>query len=251
MASACSSANAGASCKSASSGGAGAGRRRPSPGGAPTQPRCARGAVCSCGAEHGMPPGLCWLPCLPGCSTQTTGRSSAMLRWDAAVVYACMAATSSRQLFQCLRKMINHWRCERFHSQSSRMPSKGKIDFPQHSSMRGSIIVFLLQEALGSMHMRRLLHSMVSAWRQRVDDKRQLAAMCARISGWHAQRRLRRMFAAWLELTQLENLSKQQEQVTWHQQHFHKIPIPALLATATTCSHCTPTQTPACGNVCP
>ena len=68
------------------------------------------------------------------------------------------------------------------------------------------------------MHMRRLLHSTVSAWRQHVDDKRQLAAMCARILGWHAQRRLRRMFAAWLELTQLEHLSKQQEQVTWHQQ---------------------------------
>ena len=131
------------------------------------------------------------------------------------------------------------------------MPSKGKTDFPQHSSMRGLVIVFLVQEALGSMHMRRLLHSTVSAWRQHVGDKRQLAAMCARISGWHAQRRLRRMFAAWLELTQLEHLSKQQEQVTWHQQDFYQTPRPELSATAITCLHGTPAQTPTHSNVCP
>ena len=104
------------------------------------------------------------------------------------------------------------------------------------------VAVLLAQETLSGIHMRRLLHSTVSAWRQHVDGKRQLAAMCARILGWHAQRRLRRMFAAWLELTQLEHLSRQQEQVTWHQQHFHLIRRPELLATAISCVQCTPTQ---------
>ena len=117
--------------------------------------------------------------------------------------------------------------------------------------MCDTVAVFLVQDALRSTSMRRLLHSTVSAWRQHVDDKRQLAGMCARISGWHAQRRLRRMFAAWLELTQLQHLSRQQEQVTWHQQHFHLLPRSDLLTTAITCLHCYPTQTPAYDYVCP
>ena len=83
----------------------------------------------------------------------------------------------------------------------------------QHYSMCRFAVVSLVQEALRSLRMRRLLQATASAWRRHVDDKCQLAAMCMRISGWHAQRRLRRMFAAWLRLTQLEHLSRQQQQV--------------------------------------
>lgn len=76
-----------------------------------------------------------------------------------------------------------------------------------------------LQASLRSSHARRLLESAFSAWQQRSESKRQLAAMGARITAWRAHRRLRAIFSAWASLTQRE----QQDQVdrscsclAWH-----------------------------------
>ena len=41
-----------------------------------------------------------------------------------------------------------------------------------------------------------------------MEAERQLAAMCARITAWHAHRRLRALFAAWASLTQQAHLGR-------------------------------------------
>ena len=56
--------------------------------------------------------------------------------------------------------------------------------------------------------MQRQLGSTFGAWRQHVEAECQLAAMCARISAWHAHRRLRALFAAWASLTRQEHLGR-------------------------------------------
>lgn len=72
------------------------------------------------------------------------------------------------------------------------------------------------QAILRAAHMRHVLGSAFDAWMQRVEGKRHLAAMCARITAWHAHRKLRTLFAAWAGLTQQEHFARLHDEVILH-----------------------------------